>query len=124
MVTPNSPALTFSFLLLSRPGHFKMIIDIPHGDAEADALPDYATLMRSHPPRSRSYSPLIYSFTEWIHDTLSGSMLLMPPPEAQDQRPLYKVTADLDLNPFVPMSYVTRIHRAGTELGELVGEFS
>ncbi|TFK37513.1 hypothetical protein BDQ12DRAFT_607655 [Crucibulum laeve] len=65
--------------------------------------------------------PITYTFTEWASD--SRSTLLVPPPDAQDQRPLYRITVDLDLNPFLPLSYVTKIYRAGGESEDLIGEF-
>jgi hypothetical protein len=50
-------------------------------------------------------------------------MLLLPPREAENQQPLYRITVQLDLNPFLPVSYITRVFRCGAEDGELVGEF-
>lgn len=64
---------------------------------------------------------MIYTFTSWAQG--SDSMLLMPPQEAESQQPLYRITVQLDLNPFLPVSYITRVFRCGVEDGELVGEF-
>ena len=50
-------------------------------------------------------------------------MLLMPPQEEENQQPLYRITVQLDLNPFLPVSYITRVFRCDVEDGELVGEF-
>ncbi|KAF8148847.1 hypothetical protein B0H34DRAFT_668086, partial [Crassisporium funariophilum] len=61
-----------------------------------------------------------YTFTSWAQ----GSMLLMPPRDASSQQPLYRIIVELDLNPFLPVSHITRIYRCGVHEGELVGEFS
>ena len=37
--------------------------------------------------------------------------------------PIYNIAVALNLNPFVPLSYVTTIRRGMDEQGELVGEF-
>jgi hypothetical protein len=50
-------------------------------------------------------------------------MLLLPPQEAESQQPLYRITVELDLNPFLPLSYITRVFRCGVDDGELVGKF-
>jgi hypothetical protein len=48
-------------------------------------------------------------------------MLLLPPPDAPDTRPLYHISASL--NVFNPSTGVTTIRRGGRADGELVGEF-
>ena len=50
-------------------------------------------------------------------------MLLMPPQEEESQQPLYRITVQLDHNPFLPVSYITLVFRCGVEDGELVGNF-
>lgn len=54
-------------------------------------------------------------------------MLLIPPEEADAaQAPKYSISMSLSLNPFLPISYTTRIRRAGNALtveDEFVGEF-
>jgi len=69
--------------------------------------------------RPEPQDPVMYRFTSWAQ----GSMLLIPPGEAENQQPLYRITVELDLNPFLPVSYITRVCRCGVEDGELVGEF-
>ena len=64
---------------------------------------------------------MTYTFTSWAQG--SDSMLLMPPQEAENQQPLYRITVQLDLNPFLPVSYITRVFRCSIEDGELVGKF-
>ena len=64
---------------------------------------------------------MIYTFTNWAQG--SDSMLLMPPHGSENQQPLYRITVQLDLNPFLPVSYITRVFRCGVEDGELVGKF-
>lgn len=49
-------------------------------------------------------------------------MLLMPPQEDENQQPLYRITVQLDLNPFLPVSYITRVFQCNG-LGELLAEF-
>jgi len=51
-------------------------------------------------------------------------MLLMPPREYPDQRPLYKIMVDLELNPLLPVAYTTKIFRSRNGEPDLVGEFS
>ncbi|KAF8972032.1 hypothetical protein BDZ97DRAFT_1782810 [Flammula alnicola] len=51
-------------------------------------------------------------------------MLLMPPRDAPNQRPLYRITVELDLNPLLPVSYVTKVVRCGGDDSNLVGEFA
>ena len=66
-------------------------------------------------------NPVIYTFTGWAQG--SDSILLIPPQEAESQQPLYRITVHLDLNPFLPVSYITNVFRCGVEDGELVGKF-
>ncbi|KAJ3498759.1 hypothetical protein NLJ89_g10177 [Agrocybe chaxingu] len=84
----------------------------------AELLPNYETATRGS--RQPPQVPQIYTFTNWQH----GSMLVMPPRDATSQQPLYRITVDLDLNPFLPVSYNTRIMRCGRREGEVVGEFA
>jgi len=49
-------------------------------------------------------------------------MLLVPPPDTEDG-PMYRISVSLNLNPLLPLSYVTSIHRAGGDDEVLVGEF-
>ena len=51
-------------------------------------------------------------------------MFLMPPKGFPIQQPLYRITVDLDLNPFLPVSYITKVFRCGDQENELVAEFS
>jgi len=84
-------------------------------------LPNYDAVVGGQgPARDLPPVPVIYSFTGWAQN----SMLLMPPREAAIQQPLYRITVDLDLNPFLPVSYVTRIFRCGGNDTDLVGEFA
>jgi hypothetical protein len=48
-------------------------------------------------------------------------MVLLPPPESPDTRPLYHIS--VQMNCFMPFSFITSIRRGGTERGEFVGEF-
>ena len=66
-------------------------------------------------------NPVIYTFTGWIQR--SDSILLIPPQESESQQPLYRITVHLDLNPFLPLSYITNVFRCGVEDEELVGKF-
>lgn len=49
-------------------------------------------------------------------------MLLTPPPSSGDA-PMYRITVSMNLNPLLPLSYVTSVHRAGEDDEGLVGEF-
>jgi len=89
-----------------------------------ETLPNYATAVRDRQLqviRPDPPNPVTYTFTGWAQG--SDSILLMPPQEAESQQPLYRITVQLDLNPFFPVSYITRVFRCGVEDGELVGEF-
>jgi hypothetical protein len=61
--------------------------------------------------------PIKYTFSPQSFNT----MLLVPPPDVQDTRPLYHIS--VALNCFIPSSFVTTIRRGASEYGEYVGEF-
>lgn len=68
-------------------------------------------------PRPHTTGPTTYTFS-----TLSfNSMLLLPPSDAIDTRPLYHVS--VAHNCFMPLSYITTVRKGGTENGEFVGDF-
>ena len=48
-------------------------------------------------------------------------MLLLPPSDAADTRPVYHIS--VDMNVIVPTSIITTIRRGGSNSGELVGQF-
>lgn len=48
-------------------------------------------------------------------------MLLVPPPDLPDSRPVYHIS--INLNCFNPLSSITSVFRGATEHGELVAEF-
>ena len=48
-------------------------------------------------------------------------MLVLPPPEALDSRPIYHIT--VEMNCLRPASYITVVRRGGSERGSYVGEF-
>jgi hypothetical protein len=60
---------------------------------------------------------VIYTFSPHTSD----SMLLLPPRDAPDTRPLYHISASLNL--FNPNSGVTTIRRGGRADGEFVSDF-
>ncbi|OBZ65562.1 hypothetical protein A0H81_14432 [Grifola frondosa] len=95
-----------------------------HPPSPTETLPDYATEVGVLPPRyahlERPDTPRIYTFTSWDHN----SMYLLPPRDVdRDRVPIYYISVALNLNPFVPLSYVTTIRRGIDEDGEFVGEF-
>ncbi|KAJ8523303.1 hypothetical protein ONZ45_g192 [Pleurotus djamor] len=62
-------------------------------------------------------TPVTYTFSP-----LGGSvMLLIPPAQAQDTRPLYHISNEM--NCFNPLSHITTLRRGANENGDLVGEF-
>lgn len=67
----------------------------------------------------RPSQPLTYTFTPFT----SGTTLLMPPQTVADLSPAYNISVALDLNPFVPLSYITTIRQGGTAAGQVVGSF-
>ena len=51
-------------------------------------------------------------------------MFLLPPRDVDPTlTPVYNISVSLNLNPFVPLSYVTTIRRGIDDDGEFVGEF-
>ncbi|KAF5378825.1 hypothetical protein D9615_006841 [Tricholomella constricta] len=113
----------------------------------AEALPDYTSALQSaNPPRystlgaSPPSQPVTYTFTPWTPSNPSSSsssfpsegyLLLIPRPFTHNLRqqpePLYRISACINLNPFLPISYITQVHRPGPwdaeTPGELVGKF-
>ena len=64
--------------------------------------------------------PRIYTFSSWSNE----SMFLLPPRDVdRTLTPVYNISVALNLNPFVPLSYVTTVRRGLDDDGELVGEF-
>ncbi|KAF9560032.1 hypothetical protein CPC08DRAFT_806363 [Agrocybe pediades] len=95
-----------------------MIIDSKEKPLETP--PNYDSIVpRPRPPQPPPPIPAAYSFTQWAQN----SMFVMPP--GPNQQPLYRVTVEMDLNPFLPVSYVTKIYRCGGGgHTELIGEFA
>ncbi|KAK0189195.1 hypothetical protein F5146DRAFT_1003140 [Armillaria mellea] len=62
-------------------------------------------------------TPVTYSFSRLSFN----SLILVPPPESPDSRPLYHIS--VNNNVFNTMSHTTVIHRGPTEDGPYVGEF-
>ncbi|TBU23870.1 hypothetical protein BD311DRAFT_767553 [Dichomitus squalens] len=91
-------------------------------------LPDYTTEANTQPPSlppsysliARPPAPRIYTFSSWSND----SMFLLPSRDVdRTLTPIYNISVALNLNPFVPLSYVTTVRRGMDEQGELIGEF-
>jgi len=61
--------------------------------------------------------PVTYSFSR----VSSSAMILIPPEDFPDSRPRYHIS--VNLNCFMPSSYITTIHRGATENGQFVGDF-
>ncbi|KAH6908489.1 hypothetical protein BKA70DRAFT_1103756 [Coprinopsis sp. MPI-PUGE-AT-0042] len=53
--------------------------------------------------------PVIYTLTEWT----GSSMLVLPPRSSANPEPLYRIAVELDLNPLMPASILTRVLRVG-----------
>ncbi|KAF8069330.1 hypothetical protein FPV67DRAFT_1625514 [Lyophyllum atratum] len=133
-----------------------MIIGINLADTEAnystsppttaaEPLPDYSTALHSpNPPRytlgaARPSQPVTYRFTPWTASRSSstsslpgeGHLLLIPQPFTRNPRdqpePVYRISAYVNLDPFLPIAYVTQVYRSNTweseSPGEPVGEF-
>ncbi|TRM57439.1 hypothetical protein BD626DRAFT_514764 [Schizophyllum amplum] len=103
---------------------------------ESTELPDYASTNHvTLPPRYQTFTrpsvPVIYSFSEW--DSARNCMYLYPPGSedpfasrsgdpfaatASDMPPpLYQITVMINLDPMLPLSYVTRVFRCGPHEG-------
>ncbi|KAM5543554.1 hypothetical protein V8D89_002805 [Ganoderma adspersum] len=68
----------------------------------------------------RPTAPRIYTFSSWSRD----SMFLLPSRDVDRTRtPIYSIAVGLNLDPFVPLSYITTVRRGMDEQGEVVGEF-
>ncbi|KAL1739727.1 hypothetical protein HDZ31DRAFT_68647 [Schizophyllum fasciatum] len=65
----------------------------------------------------RPTEPITYVFTP----SGANAMLLLPPADSADTRPLYHIS--VAMNVFVPTSFITTIRRGGTEEGPIVGDF-
>ncbi|KAI1784170.1 hypothetical protein LXA43DRAFT_976810 [Ganoderma leucocontextum] len=89
----------------------------------ATQIPSRTTMQIRRPPYNlieRPTVPRIYTFSSWSHD----SMFLLPSRAVDRTRtPVYNISVGLNLDPFVPLSYVTTIRRGSDEQGEVVGEF-
>ncbi|KAF9478454.1 hypothetical protein BDN70DRAFT_879975 [Pholiota conissans] len=88
-----------------------------------EILPDYNAAVSGGPSNQRrpTQAPVIYTFSDWA----KGTMLLMPPrSESPEQRPLYRITVELDLNPFLPVSYITKVMRCTGDENDMVAEFA
>jgi hypothetical protein len=60
---------------------------------------------------------LTYSFIL----TRNDSMILVPPADARDGRPLYHIS--ISANPFLPAIYTTTMHKGATEDGVYIADF-
>lgn len=63
--------------------------------------------------------PVDYTFTPVDGD--EGSMIVVPPLDAPDTRPVYHIRVTHDL--FDPSFFVTTVRRGGTNNGHVVGDF-
>jgi hypothetical protein len=97
-----------------------------HGDGGGDDDPASVTRLEDDLPEalppsyddSRTLStPTTFTFSPHGFN----AMLLIPPADAADTRPVLHVS--VALNCFNPFSYITTVRRGGTEHGEWVGEF-
>ncbi|GLB42531.1 hypothetical protein LshimejAT787_1105460 [Lyophyllum shimeji] len=93
----------------------------------------------SQPPRytlgaAPPSQPITYTFTPWTPSPSGsgdGHLLLVPQPLTRNPReppaPVYRITASVNLDPFLPISCITQVHRPAPwdaeAPGELVGKF-
>ncbi|KAJ7475156.1 hypothetical protein B0H11DRAFT_1727980 [Mycena galericulata] len=89
-------------------------------------MSSYITSNSSQPPRysrvRRPKVPLTYTFTSPRFAGDSNSMLMVPPESADDQG-RYRIAVSLNLNPFVPISYHTSVHRVEDDQEWFIGDF-
>ncbi|KAJ7280313.1 hypothetical protein C8J57DRAFT_1302248 [Mycena rebaudengoi] len=84
--------------------------------------------MISQPPRysrvRRPQNPLSYTFTVPSIADADSQCFMVPPQDADDQGQ-YRIAVALNLNPFVPISYRTSVHRVQAEDHQewFIGEF-
>ncbi|KAJ6617969.1 hypothetical protein B0H10DRAFT_1796288 [Mycena sp. CBHHK59/15] len=82
--------------------------------------------MRSQPPRysrvTRPKNPLTYTFGPPDGQNSDSTMMMVPPREADDQGK-YRIAVSLNLDPFVPISYRTCVHRVLHNQESFIGEF-
>ncbi|KAJ7207904.1 hypothetical protein GGX14DRAFT_454770, partial [Mycena pura] len=97
-----------------------------NGSVPGEHLPDYVTSNRTQPPRysrvRRPKLPLTYTFTQPGFGNDAGAVLMVPPAESDDQS-RYRIAVTLNLNPFVPISYRTSIHRVESDQELFIGDF-
>jgi len=96
----------------------------PDYATQADVVIDADVATVSQPPNysiaaGRPLRPIIYTFTDWDDNTV----LLVPPGQAGELNPLYRISTSLNVHPFVPLSTRTTIQRGGTPQGPFVGLF-
>nr|GAT50062.1 predicted protein [Mycena chlorophos] len=89
-------------------------------------LPDYITSNRTQPPRysrvRKPKNPLSYTFTMPDSENVGSTVLMVPPPESDDQA-RYRVAVSLNLNPFIPICYRTTVHRVLHGQESFIGDF-
>ncbi|KAJ7034675.1 hypothetical protein C8F04DRAFT_558867 [Mycena alexandri] len=95
-------------------------------EPSAENLPDYIASNRAQPPRysrvRRPKNPLSYTFVPPRFADDPNSMVMVPPEEADDQGQ-YRISVSLNLNPFVPVSYRTTVHRLEGPDESFIGDF-
>ncbi|KAF9453603.1 hypothetical protein P691DRAFT_658346 [Macrolepiota fuliginosa MF-IS2] len=93
----------------------QVVLSWPPSETNVEPIPNEA------PPDYRvarnPVQPVRYQFS----NLGANSMILLPPADAPDTRPVYHIT--VSMNCFVPNCYITTIRRGGTEQGEYVGDF-
>ena len=76
-----------------------------------------STAQELNPLNNHRDEPITYSFSEFD----ASSMLLLPPPEAPDSRPVYHISVQNNI--FRPPSHITVIRRGGSRDGQFIAEF-
>ncbi|KAJ7764742.1 hypothetical protein B0H16DRAFT_1525599 [Mycena metata] len=86
----------------------------------------YIASNRAQPPRysrvRRPKNPLSYTFVPPRFADDPNSMVMVPPEEADDQGQ-YRISVSLNLNPFLPVSYRTTVHRLEGPDESFIGDF-
>ncbi|KAF7305498.1 hypothetical protein HMN09_00802600 [Mycena chlorophos] len=86
----------------------------------------YITSNRTQPPRysrvRKPKNPLSYTFTMPDSENAGSAVLMVPPPESDDQA-RYRVAVSLNLNPFIPICYRTTVHRVLHGQESFIGDF-
>lgn len=87
----------------------------------AEPAPPRQPTPTENPPEYETAQLPTETITYSFSPSSLNSMILVPSPHAQDTRPRYHIT--VNVNCFMPLSHITTVRRGANEFGEFVGDF-